>query len=56
MKNNVGYWMRLIIKVLIPVSFFFVVLFDALWFAGVMSIVTLWYYILVWKKIGEVKE
>lgn len=55
-KNTTPYWIRLVTKILIPFSFFFIVAFDATWIAGVMLIVTLFYYFLVWKKIGETKE
>lgn len=55
-KNTTPYWIRLLIKIFIPISFFFIVIFDAVWLAGVMVIVTLFYYFLVWKKIGETKE
>lgn len=54
-----AWWFRLIAKILIPVLFFVIantsnlVLANAI--AGVMVIVTLFYYVLVWQKLGEKK-
>jgi len=61
-KMKFFYWFRLVVKILIPVSFFVianltkVVNQDAAnGFAGIMFIAVLFYYILVWQKIGEDK-
>jgi hypothetical protein len=54
--KNFAYWFRLVTKILIPVSFFIVAAFGSIWLAGVMTIVTLFYYVLLWQKVGETKE
>ena len=61
--NNFGWWFRLIVKILIPVMFFVIanitriVNYDvANGLAGMMVIAVLFYYILVWQKVGENKE
>jgi len=53
------YWFRVIVKILIPVMFFLIAVSSnldmALGLAGLMTIAVLFYYILVWQKIGEDK-
>ncbi len=54
------YWFRVVVKILIPVVFFLIansenkVVANAL--AGFMTIVVLFYYLLIWKKVGENKN
>ena len=55
--KNFAYWFRIVAKILIPVSFFAIASWPgSYWLAGVMLIVTVFYYVLVWQKIGEKKE
>lgn len=56
--NKFGWWFRLIVKILIPVMFFLIAISEgkAYGLAGAMTIVVLFYYILIWQKIGENKE
>ena len=56
------YWFRVIVKILIPVMFFVIANITnvvnqdvANAIAGVMTMAVLFYYILVWQKIGEEK-
>jgi hypothetical protein len=57
MKKINGYWVfRLVIKILIPVSYFAIASFPGTyWMAGVMLILTLAFYVLQWEKLGENK-
>lgn len=57
------YWFRIIMKVLIPLMFFVIANITKIMnyevanaIAGVMVIAVLFYYILIWQKIGENKE
>jgi hypothetical protein len=58
--NKFGWWYRLIVKILIPVMFFMIAntgnkdVANAL--AGVMVIAVVFYYILIWQKVGDKKE
>lgn len=54
--KNFAYWFRLVVKIFIPISFFIVAAFGGIWLAGIMAIVTLCYYVLLWQKVGETKE
>jgi hypothetical protein len=60
MKKLNGYWVaRLVVKWLIPVMFFLiaiseqVIICNAL--AGIMTILTIAYYLLIWQEIGNNK-
>lgn len=54
--KNFAYFFRLATKILIPVSFFVIATWPgSYWLAGVMTILTLFYYLLVWQKIGVSK-
>lgn len=57
MEKINGYWIfRIIIKILIPVTFWVVATFPGTyWIAGVMTILTLAYYVLQGVNIGEEK-
>jgi len=49
-----AYWFRLIVKILIPVSFFVIAAWPgSYWLAGVMLIVTLFYYLLIYNHLGD---
>lgn len=57
------YWFRVVVKILIPVMFFVIANITKMVnievanaIAGVMVIAVLFYYILVWQKIGEKKD
>ena len=58
--NKFGWWYRLIVKILIPVMFFLIAntenkdVANAL--AGVMTIAVMFYYVLIWQKIGDKKD
>ena len=56
--NKFGWWFRLITTILIPVSFFVIASAEgaAYWLAGVMTIIVLFYYVLIWQKIGDEKS
>lgn len=56
--NKFGWWFRLITKILIPVSFFVIASAEgkAYWLAGFMAVIVLFYYLLVWQKVGETKN
>jgi hypothetical protein len=57
------YWFRIVVKVLIPLMFFVIANITKVanydWanaLAGFMTIAVLFYYILIWQKVGENKE
>jgi hypothetical protein len=61
------YWFRIAVKVLIPLMFLVIAsigkptdqilkLDTANGIAGLMTVAVLFYYILVWQKVGEKKE
>ena len=58
--NKFGWWFRLIVKILIPVMFFLIANTEskdvANGLAGFMTIIVLFYYVLIWQEIGENKE
>jgi hypothetical protein len=54
MNENFAYWFRVVVKWITPVSFFIIASWPgSYWLAGVMLIVTLFYYTLQWKNIGD---
>lgn len=60
MKKLNGYWVaRLVVKILIPVMFFIIAVSEQVIIcnvlAGMMVILTLAYYALIWQKIGNDK-
>ena len=60
MKKLNGYWIaRLVVKWLIPVMFFLIAVSEQViicnTFAGLMTVLTIAYYLLIWEKIGENK-
>lgn len=58
MKKLSELWIfRLVVKILIPVSFFIIAAAEgkAFQLAGVMTILTIAYYVLQYEKIGENK-
>ena len=60
MKKLNGYWIaRLVVKWLIPVMFFLIAISENLdvtqGLSGLMVIVVLAYYLLIWEEIGENK-
>ena len=61
--NKFGWWFRLIVKILIPVMFFVIAnitrsvnIQTANAIAGAMVIIVVFYYVLVWQKVGETKD
>jgi hypothetical protein len=55
--NKFFYWFRVAVKALIPLSFFIIAIAEgkAFWIAGVMTIVTLFYYLILFNGIGAKK-
>jgi hypothetical protein len=57
------YWFRIVVKVLIPLMFFVIASITKIvnyevanGIAGLMVVAVLFYYILVWQKVGEKNE
>jgi hypothetical protein len=49
-----AYWFRLIVKILVPVTFFAIASWPGnYWLSGIMIIAVLFSYLLEWKKIGD---
>lgn len=56
--NKFFYWLRVGLKWLILLSFFIIAAAEgkAFWLAGVMTIFTIVYYVLLWRGIGEKRK
>ena len=57
------YWFRIVVKVLIPLMFLVIANITrvinyevANGIAGIMVVAVLFYYLLIWQKVGEKKE
>lgn len=51
-----AWWYRLVVKILIPVSFFVIASWPkSYWLAGVMTVLTVLLYVLQADKVGEKK-
>ena len=60
MKNLNGYWIaRKVVKWLIPVMFFLIAVSEQViicnTLAGLMTVLTLAYYLLIWEEVGNDK-
>lgn len=56
--NKFFYWFRVAVKALIPLSFFIIPITEgkAFWVAGLMTVFTLFYYLLVSAGIGAKRK